>query len=356
MEEIENLINKVKGNDWGENETIISLIKKMLNFNKCYWYTKSKPNDGIYEKDEENNESIKKSYEEDRRLIEIYDKGIEFLKDNINNLIRFVGTINKYYEIFPLIRDERSVVFLFEKLLSEENRSAVEKIKDVLITPIEEDENYILWFEPFIPGLTPFIEEMSHKISGRNSNYFWNVIEEISNENIEIKTNLYKNRRKILCGIKSAGECIEFIPPEKNEYFIAYPFSDKKIKDVIIDSFKKRWQRIYGDENKLTPITADDRMESEGVLCRICKEIHYTKFGVYVLSKERKTNFPNPNVMLELGIAMKIGKPYILIYKKGTRNIADLAGYIRLEYNIYGELKNRIISLENLENYLQVEV
>ena len=342
MEEIENLISKVEENNWSRNEDDENLLKKMLNDWRNYVNIKEKQEDEIDEND--------------RRLKKIYEKGINFLNYNVDSLIEFIDDTDKYYEIFSKIQAEKSVKFLFKKFLSKKNESIVEKIRNVLITSIEEDGNSILWFEPFIPGLTPFLEEMSRKIVGRNSKYFWDVIERISNGNIEIKTNLYKNRRKMLCGIKSDSECTEFIPPEKNEYFIAYPFSNKKIKDVIIDSFKERWQEIYGTENKLKPITADKRLESEGVLCNICKKIHYTKFGVYVLSKQRKTDFPNPNVMLELGIAMKIGKPYVLIYKRGTRNIADLAGHIRFEYNTYGELKNKIISMGNLENHLQMEV
>jgi len=344
MEEIESLINSVNENNWREPEDNTNLIKKMLNYKYRYKQIKEMAEDEIDEQDE--------------RFIEIYNKGIEFLQNNIDNLIHFINEENKYYDIFPIVQAEKSVGFLFNKFLSEENQRVVEKIKDVLTTSIEKDENYGLWFEPFIPGQMPLLKEISQKIVGRNSKYFWEVIERISNENAENKIDLYKKRKKNICGIKNKNmeECTEFIPPEKNEYFIAYPFSNKRIKDVIIDSFKERWRNICGNENKLTPITADMRIESAGILCNICKKIHYTKFWVYVLSKQRKTDFPNPNVMLELGIAMKIGKPYILIYRKGTRNIADLAGHIRFEYNTYEELKRNIITTEKLEDYLQVEV
>jgi hypothetical protein len=341
MEEIEILISKVEENNWSKSGDNENLLKKMLNNLRNYVNIKEKREDEIDEND--------------KRFSESYEKGIEFLRNNIDNLTNFIKDENKHYEIFRIIRAEESVEFLFRKLLSEKDERCVNKIRDVLAAPIEKDGNYMLWFERFIPGLTPFLEKMSHKIVGRNSKYFWEVVENISNENIEIKTTLYKNRRKMLCGIKSIQECTEFILPERNEYFIAYPFSNKKIKDIIMDSFRERWQRIYGDEKKLTPITADSRIENESVLCNICKKIHYTKFGVYVLSKQRKTEFSNPNVMLELGIAMKIGKPYILIYKKGTRNIADLAGHIRFEYKTHKELKEKITKKEELENYLGME-
>jgi len=53
--------------------------------------------------------------------------------------------------------------------------------------------------------------------------------------------------------------------------------------------------------------------------------------------------------MLELGIAMKIGKPYMLILKRGTRHITDLGGQLRIEYTRYDELKQNIIKTEGIE-------
>jgi hypothetical protein len=60
--------------------------------------------------------------------------------------------------------------------------------------------------------------------------------------------------------------------------------------------------------------------------------------------------------MLELGLAMKIGKPYLLIFKRGTHPISDLGGNLRIDYNDYPELKEKIVKFDNIESFLNLEV
>lgn len=47
---------------------------------------------------------------------------------------------------------------------------------------------------------------------------------------------------------------------------------------------------------------------------------------------------PNPNVMLELGLAMGIKKPTIMLKEKDVKVPADLQGYIRIEFDDVNDL------------------
>jgi predicted nucleotide-binding protein len=51
---------------------------------------------------------------------------------------------------------------------------------------------------------------------------------------------------------------------------------------------------------------------------------------------------PNSNVTLELGLAIGHGKKFIMLAESGTTIIADLQGYLRIEYSTMEEIPKRV--------------
>jgi hypothetical protein len=133
---------------------------------------------------------------------------------------------------------------------------------------------------------------------------------------------------KPVCAIQQE-RCDRFIP-RTCTYFIAFPFSRQDLEDRIVkacdDKFKPAKgtiaRRVFGNRT---------------ALCQICQMILSSRFGIYVLTKHSKvrTNkyLPNPNVMLELGLAMGNKKPTVMLVEHGVDIPADVQGYLRIPFD-----------------------
>ena len=70
---------------------------------------------------------------------------------------------------------------------------------------------------------------------------------------------------------------------------------------------------------------------------KIVPKIRSTRFGIYDLSNPDK-----PNVFLELGVAIGMGKPYLIICERGTKLPSDVLGLDRIEYESYVDLTRQL--------------
>lgn len=207
------------------------------------------------------------------------------------------------------------------------HEDSFQKTYEILTTPIESNELdqegtpiSILWTEHVL-GDRDFILKILKKTYGRNYKYIKNIFKTINNIQVsEVDS-------KISCIIH--GECQKFIPSEKS-YFIAFPFNYGAIENRIIEAFHDKFP-------ELVPRIARGLIETGTVLCQICQLILSSEFGIYVLNKYSSDtlsrHLPNPNVMLELGLAIGRGKKFIILMQKGTDIPADLHGYLRIEYD-----------------------
>ena len=86
-----------------------------------------------------------------------------------------------------------------------------------------------------------------------------------------------------------------------DQYFVAQEYNDTKndLRETVSASFK---------ELGFSPISAADFMWTEKLLCKIAALIQGTPFGIYQLSTSQ-----NRNVYLELGIAIGLHKPFVLV-------------------------------------------
>ena len=120
------------------------------------------------------------------------------------------------------------------------------------------------------------------------------------------------------------------------EYFVAHEFAPAQIDDLrkAIDS------ALSG--SGLTAYYADSELRQGHIFNdKILPKIRICRFGIYEIS-----NPGRPNVFLELGAGLALGKPCIIICKRGTEVPADLGGLDRIEYQSYvdlaGQLKDKL--------------
>ncbi len=145
------------------------------------------------------------------------------------------------------------------------------------------------------------------------SDHFENLEEEAN----EIKQRLQVNKSKetisneLLESLKrpntlfGKGPCGSVqLEPYPDRYFVAQEFNENK--DDLRASIEKALKRF-----EYTSIAANDFYMSEKLICKIAALIQGTPFGVYQL-----TTSQNRNVYLELGIAIGLGKSFVLVKDK----------------------------------------
>ena len=127
------------------------------------------------------------------------------------------------------------------------------------------------------------------------------------------------------------GLCSGFpLMPRPNEYFIAQEFSQsgsdlRQAITLALDGFGLR------------SVRADDFYSSGAMLCKISSLIQTTPFGVYQLSRSQ-----NRNVYIELGIAIGLGKPFILVKDPGAEVPSLLQALEYVAINSYLELSEEL--------------
>jgi len=132
---------------------------------------------------------------------------------------------------------------------------------------------------------------------------------------------------------------------QEYHYFVAHEFSTQKKDDLrkaIEEAFKGSGLKAY---------YADMEVRQKHILQKIEERIFKTQFGIYDVTNS------NPNVCLELGIAMGAGKTYYIIHERDTKLPADLEGLDRIEYESYKqlteELKKKVVRKER-ERFVEI--
>ena len=135
-----------------------------------------------------------------------------------------------------------------------------------------------------------------------------------------------------------SGYPLKAIP---DHYFIAQEFSSER--DDLRDALTKALA-----EFGVTPICADDSIWSGHILCKTSALIQGTPFGVYQLTVSQ-----NRNVYLEFGIAIGLGRPFVLV-KDRMAEISRLAqglehysidSYLELRYELGHKIRPFLTSI-----------
>jgi hypothetical protein len=114
----------------------------------------------------------------------------------------------------------------------------------------------------------------------------------------------------------------------KGEYFISAEISDLEMLKAIESAFEgSGLQAIYGSE----------AMQKGDFLQQRIEQIRRTKFGIYHL-----TSPENGEVLLEIGVAVALGKEVILLYKKGAPISGLLKSLSSIEYEHFSDLAEKL--------------
>jgi len=115
-------------------------------------------------------------------------------------------------------------------------------------------------------------------------------------------------------------------------YFVAYDFNIPD-KDDLVNAIKTAFK-----DTSMNGYYADIevRANAKHILSKIEEMILSTEFGIYEISTI------NPNVSLELGLAIGAKKRLYILAKKGIKIPSDLKGLGRIEYKDYHQLTEKI--------------
>ena len=146
-----------------------------------------------------------------------------------------------------------------------------------------------------------------------------------------------------LCGL--LGKCSQPDVVETEEYFEAHAFTKQEMDDLR-DAIEKAFESEELKEfRNLKPYHPEKEVTSKILLCKICEKIRSTRFGFYEISTQ------NPNVMLELGMAIAFGKPSLILVSKGAEIPSDLRGIDRVEYESFKDLTMKL--KESISGFLE---
>jgi hypothetical protein len=133
------------------------------------------------------------------------------------------------------------------------------------------------------------------------------------------------------------------LKPMPDRYFVAQEFSPGR------DDLRGALSAALA-EFGVQPICADDYLWSGHILCKISALIQSTPFGVYQLTANQ-----NRNVYLELGIALGLGRPFVLV-KDTDAEMSPLArgldyypidSYLELRYELGQKVRPFMADIAN---------
>ena len=114
----------------------------------------------------------------------------------------------------------------------------------------------------------------------------------------------------------------------KGEYFISSGISEAEMKKAIESAF---------DGGGLSPIYGAEAIQKGESLHHRMDQIKRARFGIYDLSTPEKTE-----VLLELGIALGMGKEVTIIYKKGSPLPEAIKRLKKIEYENFSDLTEKL--------------
>jgi hypothetical protein len=123
--------------------------------------------------------------------------------------------------------------------------------------------------------------------------------------------------------------------PQQRKIFVAYPFRFPK------DDYRRPFKELAKAFNVKFEF-ADDEITNRQILDKITRMILSSRFTLFDITTW------NPNVSLELGIAIGQRRDYYLLFNpdiEGPDVPADLGGIDRLQYTTYTELETALSEL-----------
>src|SRR5262245_42430613 len=118
------------------------------------------------------------------------------------------------------------------------------------------------------------------------------------------------------------------------QVFVAYSYRDIDRRD-----YRRSFERAARDF-KIKFVFADEKITSLHILQKIANYIRESEFGIYDISAW------NPNVTLELGLALGMGERAFIALNPTTTDMkdvpSDLKGVDRLQYTTFSTLEEEL--------------
>lgn len=136
------------------------------------------------------------------------------------------------------------------------------------------------------------------------------------------------------CPLTGDISCGKEIEPEVDQYFLAYPYKPQyeDLEETVTSTLA---------QFRYTSYKATDEIDPKHILCKICKKMQESTFGIFEVSER------NPNVMFELGTMYGLGKPVLLLRRSDSKRvISDLGGVEYIVYDNYKQLSQNLLKAE----------
>jgi hypothetical protein len=251
-----------------------------------------------------------------------------FLKDLILQLNILLDTINRHNKETDYIYSDvfDSWVNSYSDLIVLYNRETNGRIQPYQVNRWDYSSSQKTVRESAITSLISSISNLIRRLETDS--------DEIRNKQSESIVPSHQLRRCFKTGAEGCPVNPKF---DKNKIFIGMPFANK-YADCYEYGIK-----IAAANSGHTVYRADSVISNRDIMCKICKEIQASGICVFNISGL------NPNVMLELGLALGIGKPIIILKDTETQNISDIGSIEYIEYLHAHDLATKLtIALVNL--------
>ena len=117
-------------------------------------------------------------------------------------------------------------------------------------------------------------------------------------------------------------------PVTKKTAFIIMKFNDTKLHKEIVTCIKD-----VLDKNKITALRADDKQYMDDLFPNVKVYMHGCNFGIAVFDRITEEDL-NPNVSLEVGYMLGMGKSVLLLKDKNLKSLqTDLMGKLYKEFD-----------------------
>ena len=243
----------------------------------------------------------------------------------IEPILYYVNVSVRKYAI-EFLRDAddlKGLLFLARRLLSEEREDIRVFIKNILCKSQKLSE----------PEIQDFLFNSIQQVSGKQFELFAEIIS-FSEDRYFLRNTLLRLKPRCPLGHQA---CTENIIPSKS-FFVGHKFSKERIDDLR-PHINAAVRKV--DEGFI-PYYADDELKPN-LFCKICRKIQETYFGIYDITVEcGNCRSANPNVMLELGMSLVLGKKTFIIMKRGSEPPLDLRWAEVVFYDSYKELEDSL--------------
>jgi hypothetical protein len=144
---------------------------------------------------------------------------------------------------------------------------------------------------------------------------------------------------------EAGGLCAGYsLHPAPDQFFVGHETSAEKVEDL-------RESLSQGFANtQLTPCTADQGVRAGHRLCNIAAQIQTTRFCIFDLPEQ-----PDRNVYLELGIAIGLGRPFVLTRSENAAIPSLVQGVELLEFSSYSGLRRRLKNQAQVGQFLPLK-